>query len=112
MKKLEMIIRIEKFEELKKVLNDLDVKGMTVTNVMGCGNQKGSTEMYRGTEVEMSLLHKIKVEVVVSDSVVDKVIKEAIKAVKTGDVGDGKIFVFNMENVIRIRTEEQGESAI
>lgn len=112
MKKLDIVIRIEKLEELKQKLNELGVKGMTVSTVMGCGNQKGSTELYRGTEVNISLLHKIKVEVVIADSMLDKVEKEVVTAVRTGKVGDGKIFVYNLEDVVRIRTGEQGEKAI
>lgn len=112
MKKLDIIIRLEKLEELKKVINDLGVKGMTVSNVLGCGNQKGSTEYYRGTEVKVNLLPKIKVEVVVHDDLVKDVITNVRKAITTGKVGDGKIFVFNVENAVRIRTGEDGEAAI
>lgn len=112
MKKLTIITRQEKFEILKKVLNDLGVKGMTVSNVTGCGNQKGSTEFYRGTEVKVSLINKIKVDVVVLDSLVDEVVDEVTKAVATGKVGDGKIFISSIENAVRIRTGEKGDSAL
>lgn len=112
MKKLEIIIRQEKLEIVKKVLNDLGVNGMTVSNVLGCGNQKGNTEYYRGTEVKVTLLNKVKAEVVISDGLVDKVITEVRDAVNTGKVGDGKIFVVNVENAVRIRTGESGEAAI
>lgn len=112
MKKLTIITRQEKFEVLKKVLNDLGVKGMTVSNVMGCGNQKGSTEFYRGTEVKLSLINKIKVDVVVLDALVDEVVDEVTKAVATGKVGDGKIFISSIENAVRIRTGEKGDSAL
>lgn len=112
MKKLTIITRQEKLEVLKKALNDLGVKGMTVSNVMGCGNQKGTTEFYRGTEVKITLLNKIKVEVVVLDALVDKIIDEVVKSVATGKVGDGKIFVSNIENAVRIRTGEKGDTAL
>lgn len=112
MKKLEMVIRLEKLEDLKQILNDLGVNGMTVSNVMGCGNQKGRKEFYRGTEVTINLLHKIKVEVVVLDDMVDKIIKEVKASIATGKVGDGKIFIYNVENAIRIRTGEEGDKAI
>lgn len=112
MKKLEIIIRSEKLEDLKLVLNELGVKGMTVTNVMGCGNQKGNIERYRGTEVTMSLLHKIKVEAVIIESMLDLIIEGIRTTISSGKVGDGKIFVFDVENAIRIRTGEKGEKAI
>ena len=112
MKKITIITRQEKFEVLKKLLNDLGVKGMTVSNVMGCGNQKGSTEFYRGTEVRVSLINKTKVDVIVSDSLVDEIVDEVIKHVATGKVGDGKIFISPIENAVRIRTGEKGDAAI
>lgn len=112
MKKLEIIIRQEKMEVLKKVLNDLGVNGMTVSNVLGCGNQKGNTEYYRGAEVKVTLLNKIKAEVVIKDEIVDKVIAEVRNTINTGKVGDGKIFVIPVENAVRIRTGEIGETAI
>ena len=112
MKKLEIIIRAEKMETLKEALNEIGIKGMTVNAVMGCGNQKGRQERYRGTEITLNLLHKVKIETVVPDSLVDKVIKKIRESVSTGMVGDGKIFVFNVENAIRIRTGEEGDAAI
>lgn len=112
MKKIEIIIRPEKLEELKKSLNALNVKGMTVTSVVGCGNQKGSKEFYRGAEMEINLLHKLKVEVIVHDGIVNDVINNVSDAVRTGAVGDGKIFVYNVEGAVRIRTGEKGETAI
>lgn len=112
MKKLEVIIRAEKMEELKQALNDVGVKGMTVQTVMGCGNQKGRLEMYRGNEITINLLHKVKIETVVADSNVAAIIKKIRECVCTGQVGDGKIFVYNVENAVRIRTGEEGDSAI
>lgn len=112
MKKLEIIIRPEKLENLKDVLNKLNVKGMSVSSIVGCGNQKGSKQFYRGNEVEITLLNKIKVEVIVTDEVIEDVISKTIDAVKTGNVGDGKIFVYNVEDAIRIRTCERGKLAI
>lgn len=112
MKKLEIITRSEKLEELKKTLNDLGINGMTVSTVMGCGKQKGRTEFYRGTEVTINLLHKIKVEIVISDSDLEKVLKSVRDALVTGNIGDGKIFIFNVEDAIRIRTGENGDQAI
>ena len=112
MKKLEIIIRAEKMETLKQALNEIGIKGLTVSTVMGCGNQKGRLEMYRGTEITINLLHKVKIETVVSDDSVDSVIKKIRETVSTGKVGDGKIFVFNVENAIRIRTGEEGDAAI
>ncbi|MBC8060228.1 MAG: P-II family nitrogen regulator [Clostridiaceae bacterium] len=112
MKKLEIIIRAEKMETLKEALNEIGIKGLTVSTVMGCGNQKGRLEMYRGTEITINLLHKVKIETVISDDVLDKVVKKIRESISTGMVGDGKIFVFNVENAIRIRTGEEGDAAI
>ena len=112
MKKLEIIIRAEKLETLKEALNEIGIKGLTVSTVMGCGNQKGRQEIYRGTEITINLLHKVKVETVVSDDSVESVIKKVRDTVCTGKVGDGKIFIFNVENAIRIRTGEEGDAAI
>lgn len=112
MKKLEIITRAEKMEDLKQALNAVGIKGLTVSTVMGCGNQKGKKEIYRGTEITINLLHKVKIETVVSDAAVDKVIKAAREAVCTGVVGDGKIFVYNVENAVRIRTGEEGDAAL
>ena len=112
MKKLEIIIRPEKLESLKDTINKCGIKGMMITSIMGCGNQKGVTQVYRGTELSINLLPKIKVEVVVSSDVVDKLIEEIVKTVKTGAIGDGKIFVYEVYDVIRIRTGETGNEAI
>lgn len=112
MKKIEAIIRPEKLEAVKDALNKHEVKGLTVTQVMGCGNQKGKLTVYRGSVVDLTLLPKIKLEVVCSDEHASEVVKLISDASKTGAIGDGKIFVFNAEDVIRIRTGENGEDAI
>lgn len=112
MKKLEMIIRPEKLEDVKDILNQMDVHGMTVTMVSGAGHQKGRREVYRGAEININLLPKVKVETVVKDSVVKELVSRIMAAVKTGQVGDGKIFVYNVEDAYRIRTEECGENAL
>jgi nitrogen regulatory protein PII len=110
--KVEIITRPNKFEELKSALNEIGITGMTVTNVLGCGMQKGHTEYYRGVPVDVNLLHKIKVEVVVSEVPVELVIETAKKALYTGKIGDGKIFVYDVSNVIRVRTGEEGWDAL
>lgn len=107
-----MIIRPEKLEDVKDILNRNEIYGMTVTMVSGCGHQKGHKEMYRGTEISINLLPKVKVETVVKDGVVKHLTDEITAAIKTGQVGDGKIFIYNVEDAIRIRTEESGESAL
>lgn len=112
MKKIEAIIQPFKLYEVMDALNGIGILGMTVTEVKGFGRQKGHTEVYRGTEVEVRLLPKIKIEVVVSDALADKVITTISEKAKTGKVGDGKIFVSSLEDVMRIRTGEKGESAI
>lgn len=112
MKKLEMIIRPEKLEDVKEVLDSAGVYGMTVSMVSGCGHQKGRKEIYRGTEYNINLLPKLKMELVVKDEVVDFLVQKVIRTVKTGEVGDGKIFVYPVEDAVRIRTGESGESAI
>ena len=110
--KIEIITRQSKFEALKAAMNAIDVTGMTVTNVLGCGMQKGATEFYRGVPMEMNLLPKVQVEIVVSKVPVDLVINEARKALYTGNIGDGKIFVYDVENVIKVRTGETGYDAL
>ncbi|MCD7843536.1 MAG: P-II family nitrogen regulator [Clostridiales bacterium] len=100
------------FEDLKAALTEIGVTGMTVTQVMGCGAQKGRTGYYRGISMTMSLLPKLKVDVVVSTVPVEKVIAVAKKALYTGNVGDGKIFVYNVQNVVRVRTGEEGYDAL
>jgi len=112
MKKIEAIIRPEKLNPVKDALSDIGVKGMTVSNVLGFGNQKGYTQIYRGQEIETKLLPKIKLEVVVSDEIADKVITTIVSIAKTGNFGDGKIFVFDVANTIRIRTGEHGNDAV
>ncbi len=112
MKKVEMIIRPEKLEEVKEIFNEMKLHGMTVTMVSGCGHQKGRKSWYRGTECDINLLPKVKVETVVHDETVSKLVAAVTERIKTGEVGDGKIFVYNVEQVIRIRTGESGEDAI
>ena len=112
MKKIEAIIRPGKLEDIKDALNKYNIHGLTISQVMGCGLQKGRKEFYRGTEVTLNLLPKIKIEIIAKDSTVDEIIKLITEEAKTGEVGDGKIFVYNVEDVIRIRTGERGEAAI
>jgi nitrogen regulatory protein P-II 1 len=112
MKKIEAIIKPFKLDEVKDALNAIGIHGMTITEVKGFGRQKGHVEVYRGTEYEVNFLPKIKIEVVVPDSIIDKVMSTIIEKAKTGDIGDGKIFLCSLEDVIRIRTGEHGEAAI
>ena len=112
MKKVEAFIRPEKLEDIKAVLNAQHLNGMSVSQVMGCGNQKGWREFVRGTEVDVNFLPKIKIELVVLDDQVDEVVRAICAAAKTGEVGDGKLFVYDIANAVRIRTGEKGEDAI
>ncbi|CUU04375.1 nitrogen regulatory protein P-II family [Candidatus Thermokryptus mobilis] len=112
MKKIEAIIRPFKLDEVKEALTEIGVKGMTITEVKGYGRQKGHTELYRGAEYKVDFLPKIKIEVVAPDHMVDKIVNAIIKSARTGQVGDGKIFIYPVEEVIRVRTEETGEDAI
>ena len=112
MKKIEAIIRPGKLEEIKDALNKFNVHGLTISQVMGCGLQKGRKEFYRGTEVTLNLLPKIKIEVITKDELVEDIVTLISKEAKTGEVGDGKIFIYNVEDVVRIRTGERGEVAI
>jgi Nitrogen regulatory protein PII len=112
MKKIEAIIKPFKLEEVKDALADVGIEGMTVTEVKGFGRQKGHTEIYRGSEYTVDFLPKIKVEIVVADSVASTVLGAIVKAAKTGKIGDGKVFVSSIDDAIRIRTEEKGESAV
>jgi len=112
MKKIEAIIKPFKLEEVKDALAEVGIDGMTVIEVKGFGRQKGHTEIYRGSEYTVDFLPKIKVEVVVADSIADQAIQAVIKAAKTGKIGDGKIFVSTIDQAIRIRTEESGEKAV
>ena len=110
--KVVIISRLSRYDHLKKAMNDLGVTGMTVTQVMGCGVQKGAGEMYRGVEVDATLLPKVKVEVVVSKIPVETVIEAAKKSLYTGHIGDGKIFVYNVDKVVKVRTGEEGLAAL
>lgn len=112
MKKIEAIIKPFKLDEVKDALNGIGIQGMTVTEVKGFGRQKGYIEVYRGREYEVRFLPKVKIEIIVPDTLVDAVINTIVEKAKTGNVGDGKIFVYPVEDVIRIRTGEKGEEAI
>ncbi len=112
MKKVEAIIKPFKLDEVKDALAEIGIGGMTVTEVRGFGQQKGHTEIYRGTEYVIDFLPKVKIEVVVRDEDVEKVVETIMKTAQTGRVGDGKIFIIPVEDVIRIRTGERGEQAI
>jgi Amt family ammonium transporter len=110
--KVSIVCQQSKFDDLKEAMNEIGVSGITVTQVLGCGTQKGITRMYRGAELDVVLLPKMKVEVVVSAVPVDKVIETAKKALYTGNIGDGKIFVYDVENVVKVRTGEEGFEAL
>ena len=112
MKKVEAIIKPFKLDEVKQALSEVGVAGLTATEVKGFGRQKGHTELYRGAEYVVDFLPKVKVEVVVSDQIVGRVVEVIERAAKTGRIGDGKIFVVPVEEVIRIRTGERGEEAL
>lgn len=112
MKKVEIIIRPFKIEEIKECLREIGIKGMTVTDVKGFGRQGGHKEVYRGAEYQVDFLPKIKIEVVISEDIVDEVIESVMKSARTGQVGDGKIFVYDVEEVVRIRTGESGTDAL
>ena len=112
MKKIEAIVKPFKLDEVREALSELGVTGLTVTEVKGFGRQKGHTELYRGAEYVVDFLPKVKVEVVIADTLVDRAIEAIVKAARTGKIGDGKIFVTGVEQVIRIRTGESGEAAV
>ena len=112
MKKIEAIIKPFKLTEVKDALSELGIQGLTVSEVKGFGRQKGHTEIYRGSEYTVDFLPKIKIETVVADNLKDAAVLAIIKAAKTGKIGDGKIFVSTLEEVVRIRTEERGDSAV
>ena len=112
MKKIEAIIKPFKLEEVKEALSEIGLEGMTVTEVKGFGRQKGHSEIYRGSEYTVDFLPKIKIEVIVGDEQAGPAVEAISKAAKTGKIGDGKIFVLPVEQVMRIRTEEKGESAV
>lgn len=110
--KVDIVTRPEKLEELKEAMNAIGVTGMTVSHVYGCGLSKGHREVYRGKEVDVTLNPKIKVEIVICEVPVEKLLEAAKKACCTGNIGDGKIFVYAVENAIKIRTGEEGRAAI
>jgi nitrogen regulatory protein P-II 1 len=112
MKKIEAIIKPFKLDEVKDALNEIGIQGMTVTEVKGFGRQKGHTELYRGAEYVVDFIPKIKLEIVTSDSLVSKVVSTIEQVAKTGKIGDGKIFVSTVDEAIRIRTGEHGETAV
>ena len=112
MKKIEAIIRAERLQAVQDALDELGASGLTVTEVMGCGRQKGYTEQYRGSRANISLLPKIKVESVVPDHVVDQTVEAIVAAAYTGEAGDGRIFVIPIEQAVRIRTGERGEEIL
>ncbi|HSW55297.1 MAG: P-II family nitrogen regulator [Ignavibacteriaceae bacterium] len=112
MKKIEAIIRPFKLEEVKEALVEEGIRGLTISEVRGYGRQKGHTETYRGSEYRIEFVPKIKIEVVIEDSKVEKVVDAILKTAKTGQVGDGKIFIYNVEDVVRIRTGESGKEAL
>lgn len=112
MKKIEAIIKPFKLEEVKDALSEVGIEGMTVTEVKGFGRQKGHTEIYRGSEYTVDFLPKIKMELVVADSILDAAVNAIVKSAKTGKIGDGKVFVYDVQEAIRIRTEEKGDKAV
>jgi len=112
MKKIEAIIKPFKLDDIREALSEVGVTGLTVTEVKGFGRQKGHTELYRGAEYVVDFLPKIKVEIVLAEDQVDQAVESIIKAAHTGRIGDGKIFVTPVEQVIRIRTGEEGEAAV
>ncbi|GHT89636.1 nitrogen regulatory protein P-II 1 [Betaproteobacteria bacterium] len=112
MKKIEAIIKPFKLDEVREALSEIGVTGLTVSEVKGFGRQKGHTELYRGAEYVVDFLPKLKVEIVIADAILDAAIDAIIKAARTGKIGDGKIFVTGIEQVVRIRTGETGETAV
>jgi nitrogen regulatory protein P-II 1 len=112
MKKVEAIIKPFKLEEVKDALGEIGIEGMTITEVKGFGRQKGHTEIYRGSEYTVDFLPKIKLELVLPDGRLDAAVAAIVKAAKTGKIGDGKVFVSNIEDAVRIRTDEKGEQAV
>jgi nitrogen regulatory protein P-II 1 len=112
MKKIEAIIKPFKLDEVKDALNEIGIQGMTVTEVKGFGRQKGHTELYRGAEYIVDFIPKIKIEIVTSDNLASKVVSTIEHIAKTGKIGDGKIFVYSVDEAIRIRTGEHGETAV
>ena len=112
MKKVEAIVRAEQLQSVQDALDDLGVSGLTVSEVMGCGRQKGYTEQYRGSRVNISLLPKLKVESVVPDEVLDAVVHALVGAAYTGTLGDGRVFIYDVVGAVRIRTGERGEETV
>jgi len=112
MKKLEAIVRPHLLEDVKTALQEVGIVGMTVTEVKGFGRQKGHTETYRGSEYKVEFLPKVKIEVALGDELVDQAVEAVLKTAKTGKFGDGKVFVSSLDEVVRIRTAERGESAL
>ena len=112
MKKIEAIIKPFKLDEVKDKLNEIGVRGITVTEVKGFGRQKGHTELYRGAEYVVDFLPKIKMEIIIDDSLVESVVNSIVKSAQTGRIGDGKIFVTDLKETVRIRTGERGKDAI
>lgn len=112
MKKLEIIIKPEKLEDLKAVLDDNEVNGLNIVNIQGYGNQKGIVKKYRGAEYRVHLLQKVKVETVVGDEQAEVLIKKIVNEINTGNYGDGKIFIYEVLDAVRIRTGERGEGAL
>src|SRR5574340_1050513 len=112
MKKIEAIIKPFKLDEVKDGLNEIGIQGMTVTEVKGFGRQKGHVELYRGAEYDIAFIPKVKIDVVVADSLAEKVVATIIEKAKTGKIGDGKIFNSNVEDIVRIMTGERGDTAI
>jgi nitrogen regulatory protein P-II 1 len=112
MKKIEAVVKPFKLDEVREALSEIGVTGLTVTEVKGFGRQKGHTELYRGAEYVVDFLPKVKVEVVVADKLAEQAIEAIVKAARTGKIGDGKIFVTAVEQVVRIRTGESGEAAV
>lgn len=112
MKKLEIIIKPERLEDLKRILNELHANGLMITNIMGYGKQKGYVQIYRGTENHVNLLPKVKVETVVPTDIAEKIVDRVVKEITTGNYGDGKIFIYEVEDVVRIRTGERGQDAL
>lgn len=110
--KIDIITRPSKIEELKSSLNEIGITGMTFSNVLGCGLQKGKTKYYRGNQYSIDLLPKARLEVVVCEVPVEKVIETAKEVLRTGEIGDGKIFIYPVENVIKVRTGEEGVKAL
>lgn len=112
MKKLEIVIKPEKLEELKAILEESKANGLMITNIMGYGNQKGHKQIYRGTEYSVNLLPKVKVESVVSTEVAEVIVEKVLKQINTGNYGDGKIFIYDVDDVVRIRTGDRGLDAL